>query len=405
MSHFKICDCYGNHKQFIKERIREHIIERIYEESILDKIIKCCSPANGSILVYNGSKWCVRNMDTLIHNHEGGDKGDKGDKGDTVINAINESVLIGSTTEVPNNPSKSSVYVGYEAGKNEITDENVYVGHNTGSLTSGGLNTFIGAKAGNKSTGTQCVYVGNNVCSNTESSGSYNLMAGSEAGFNNTTGFGNTFLGTVAGSTNTEGSWNVFIGQSAGQNNDVGSNHVFIGTNTGITNIAGNSCICIGDSADTSSEVPINQIVFGQGVVSYGDNTITFPNNLKSLPIGTEVNFSSTNGGCLYPVSSSIRWKENVQDISQLIDTSKLYKLRPVTYNPAVGHGNPYELHIGLIAEEVEEYFPTIVPKDIDGRPASVRYSMISVLLLEELKKLKVDIDEIKKKVELINVE
>ena len=169
-----------------------------------------------------------------------------------------------------------------------------------------------------------------------------------------------------------------------------------------MSNIAGNSCICIGDGADTSSEIPMNQIVFGQGVTSVGDNTITFPDNLRSFPNGTEVNFSSANGGCLYPVSSSIRWKENVRDIFESIDTSMIYNLRPVTFNPANGHGDSKETHIGLIAEEVEKYFPIIVPKDKMGRPASVRYSLLSVLLLEELKRHNDEIEDLKKKLSQI---
>jgi hypothetical protein len=135
--------------------------------------------------------------------------------------------------------------------------------------------------------------------------------------------------------------------------------------------------------------------LLGQGVVSFGDNTITFPSNLRTLPNGTEVNFSSPGGGCLYPVSSSIRWKENVRDISTAVDTSLIYNLRPVTYNPAAGHGDPNEVCIGLIAEEVDQYIPLIVPKDDQNRPASVRYSLLGVLLLAEIKKLKERVDRL----------
>jgi hypothetical protein len=153
--------------------------------------------------------------------------------------------------------------------------------------------------------------------------------------------------------------------------------------------VAGVGCICVGDGTDTSSDTPIGQIVIGQGVVSAGDHTITFPNNLRALPSGTEVNFSSSGGGCLYPVSSSIRWKENVKDISTTTDTSLIYNLRPVTFTPSQGHGNPDEMHLGLIAEEVEQFYPILVPKDHKGRPSSVKYSLLSILLLAEMKKLR----------------
>ena len=153
------------------------------------------------------------------------------------------------------------------------------------------------------------------------------------------------------------------------------------------------------------SSTPINQVVIGQGVISSGNNTVTFPSNLKTFPHGTEVNFSTANGGCIYPVSSSIRWKDNVEDICNKIDTSKLYDLRPVTFNPAIDNKNPDgdkdELCMGLIAEEVERYFPVLVPKDEKGRPSSVRYSLLSVVILEEMKKLKKELDFLSKQIRL----
>ena len=335
-----------------------------------------------------------------------GEKGEKGEKGDCpfVLNEINKTTTIGIDSCKFGN---SSTYIGYQSGKDNTSDENTYIGYQTGIIPSGGLNTFVGSESGKYSSGSQNTYIGNNTCSFTGSNGSYNVFTGSESGFRNTSGFGNVFVGTISGSSNTEGSWNVFLGQSAGQGNETGANNVFIGANSGISNVYGTNCTCIGDNSDTSSENPQNQIVIGQGVVSYGDNTITFPTNLKTFPSGTEVNFSSPYGGCLYPVSSSVRWKNNIKNISETIDTSQLYNLRPVVFNPAIGHGDPQELHLGLIAEEVEKYFPNIVPKDNVGRPCSVRYSLLGVLIIEELKKLKNNYDRelnnIKNKIDFLN--
>ena len=327
--------------------------------------------------------------------------GDIGPTGSVYLgDDIMQSIMVGLNMNNPN-VGKSSVYVGYDSGKDN-SNENVYVGYKVGTVNSGGLNTFIGSEAGRYSSGTQNTYIGDSVCASTGSNGSYNVYVGAEAGFNNTDGFGNVFVGAVSGASNKNGSWNIFVGQSAGNSNISGTNNIFMGANAGISSLYGNSCICIGDGSDTSNDMPINQLVFGQGVVSFGDNTVTFPSNLRALPNGTEVNFSSSGGGCLYPVSSSIRWKNNIEDISSHIDTSRVYDLRPVTFNPAIGHGDERELHIGLIAEEVERIFPVIVPKDDIGRPSSVRYSMLSVLLLAEMKKLRDELGELKTKM-LIN--
>jgi hypothetical protein len=285
--------------------------------------------------------------------------------------------------------------MGFESGFLENSKENSYFGFRTGTVPSGGLNSFFGHETGRYSSGTQNSYFGDSVCAYTGSIGSYNSFFGAEAGFRNTLGFGNVFMGAVSGASNTEGSWNIFMGQSAGHSNEDGTNNIFVGTNSGMSNVSGNSCICIGDGADTSSEVPVNQIVFGQGTMGFGDNTVTFPDNLVTLPSGTEVNFSSSNGGCLYPVSSSIRWKQDVRPIAEQIDTSAVYNLNPVTYRPMLGHGDPRETYIGLIAEEVERHLPIIVPKDDGGRPSSVRYSLLSVLLLAEMQKQKQNCDKI----------
>jgi len=255
-------------------------------------------------------------------------------------------------------------------------------------------NTFVGLDSGLLCSGQKNAYFGNHTAPHTGNVGNGNVLIGSESGYSNLDGSYNTFLGTSSGSKNTHGSWNTFIGASAGSANELGTSNIFIGPNSGISSIAGNSCICIGDGSDTSSEVPINQIAIGHGVISSGDNTLTFPNNLKAMVHGTEVNFSSTNGGCLYPVSSTIRWKENVRDLEDTIRSEDIYKLRPVTFT---GKENPDEHSMGLIAEEVNDFFPILVPKDGKNRPASVKYSLLSILLLKEVQKLKKELNEIKK--------
>lgn len=189
---------------------------------------------------------------------------------------------------------------------------------------------------------------------------------------------------------------NIFIGQMLKQHNNI-----FIGPNAGKTGNDGIGNVCIGDSSDVSTPNAINQIVIGRDVVSAGDNTITFPNNLTTFSSGTEVNFSNANGGCLYPVSSSRRWNENVQNIDVNIDTSRIYNLRPVTFKPLEGHRHgDCEMDLGLIAEEVNEHIPLLVPKDSTGEPASVKYSLLSVLLLAEIKKMKLEIDKMKHTIE-----
>lgn len=331
-----------------------------------------------------------------------GPRGIRGERGPTSFSDIfydneNGTIAINREKNKENqNLGKSNIFIGVKSGYENKSNENVYIGYNSGVVESKGSNTFIGCEAGKYSSGTRNTFIGDSVCSFTGSNGSYNVFIGAETAYKNISGSSNVFLGNIAGAYNKDGSSNIFIGQSAGHTNECGADNIFIGTESGMSNIQGNNNICIGHSSDTTDDNPFNQIVFGQGVTSYGDNSITFPKNLKSMSSGTEVNFSNSGGGCLFPVSSSIRWKENIKDISETIDTSLIYNLRPVTYNPIIGHGDPNEVHIGLIAEEVDELFPIIVPKDDKNQPASVRYSMLGVLLIAEIKKIKKEIEELK---------
>ena len=86
---------------------------------------------------------------------------------------------------------------------------------------------------------------------------------------------------------------------------------------------------------------------------------------------------------------SSKRYKENIEKLT--LDTSKLYNLIPRTFTwkedaPVAEQG---QSDFGLIAEEVAEIFPEITFNNARGQIEGVKYLTLSVLLLEELKKLK----------------
>ena len=69
--------------------------------------------------------------------------------------------------------------------------------------------------------------------------------------------------------------------------------------------------------------------------------------------------------------------------------TERLLELRPVVfrYRPEVQAGER-PLEYGLIAEEVAEVFPELVVYDEEGKPFTVKYHLLSSMLLNELKKL-----------------
>jgi hypothetical protein len=89
------------------------------------------------------------------------------------------------------------------------------------------------------------------------------------------------------------------------------------------------------------------------------------------------------NTGLMGTTSSSLRYKENIQDMAD--HSSSLMDLRPVVFNWKKDEEKV--IQYGLIAEEVAEKMPEIVNFDKDGRPESIRYHDMPAILLNELKK------------------
>ena len=110
---------------------------------------------------------------------------------------------------------------------------------------------------------------------------------------------------------------------------------------------------------------------------------------------GSVDDLSVTSSGYLRHDSSSLVYKENPRPIE--VDTSKVLDLAPRTFTWKDIDGIGEEIRgtdgFGLIAEEVHEILPELVTYGEDDNPSGVRYRMISVLLLEEMKKLKARIE------------
>lgn len=77
------------------------------------------------------------------------------------------------------------------------------------------------------------------------------------------------------------------------------------------------------------------------------------------------------------------------------MDLSKIYDLNPVSFNWESERGGDRDF--GLIAEEVAEIEPLLVANDDEGKPFLVKYEMLSVLLLNELKELKTQNEALQK--------
>jgi len=97
-------------------------------------------------------------------------------------------------------------------------------------------------------------------------------------------------------------------------------------------------------------------------------------------------------GGVFSP--SDARLKTNVMQLPNVLE--KLEKIRGVSFNWNEGLGRPTERRqIGVIAQEVEAVFPELVTTQSDEDYRAVNYAGLSSVLIEAVKQLKAEKDEL----------
>ena len=117
-----------------------------------------------------------------------------------------------------------------------------------------------------------------------------------------------------------------------------------------------------------------------------------YMNDVEKMSLTTAGNL--TIAGILTE-SSSIRYKTNVETIKYGLD--KVLQLRGVSYDKKESGIK----ELGLIAEEVNEILPDVVIKNEEGQPDSVSYGRIVSVLIEAIKDLKQEINEINGKLKV----
>jgi hypothetical protein len=88
--------------------------------------------------------------------------------------------------------------------------------------------------------------------------------------------------------------------------------------------------------------------------------------------------------------NSSVRYKDNIETVKYGLD--KVLQMRGVTYTKK----DTGLKELGLIAEELNEILPEVVLKNEEGEPDSVSYGRITAVLIEAIKDLKKEIEELK---------
>jgi hypothetical protein len=109
---------------------------------------------------------------------------------------------------------------------------------------------------------------------------------------------------------------------------------------------------------------------------------------------GGKYDFYANGPGLNYGSSSSIRWKRDIRAIDEPLE--KIMQLRGVYFNWDDKHGGQHD--VGMIAEEVGKILPEIVVYEPNNIYTSgMDYSKTTPLLVEAIKALKTEIDQLQK--------
>ena len=110
--------------------------------------------------------------------------------------------------------------------------------------------------------------------------------------------------------------------------------------------------------------------------------------------VGSEFTFDESTGNFTatgtVTSGSDISLKTNITNIENALD--RLCQLRGIEFD----YIRTGEHNYGLIAQEVEEIFPYLI-RGVD--PKSVAYANITAILIEAVKELKKEVEELKKKI------
>lgn len=296
--------------------------------------------------------------------------------------------------------------------------------------TDANLNTLIGEFAGNASLST--AGAGNTGLGYTAlfslTTGAQNVGIGYSALFGITDGGTNIAIGPgalgSAGSSNDNiaigsqalqglgalapGNNNVAIGSNALTVLDTGSDNTAIGSNalSGL-NLATSNNIAIGSNSGSSytntensniiignpgTAADVNTTRIGEQGNGAGQQNKCFIAGITGVTVTGTAVLCSTSGQ-LGTVVSSLRYKENVQEMA---DDVSILKLKPSEFT--YKNDETKTKHYGLIAEEVHEHFPYLCFYNREGLPESVGYHNLPIFLLKEIQRINERVIELENK-------
>ena len=319
----------------------------------------------------------------------------------------------------------SNSFFGAYSGENTTTGGNSYFGAFTGQKNTTGINnSFFGLNAGKENTGgSNNTYIGSNTGQPVGATGSNNTFIGSTAGQV-------SYFGAISGSNNTAIGFNARVAGGVNNATAIGanalaesSNSIELGAASTKVNIPGALEVDGGASFGGSLAAATSLSALSLNI-SNGKLFTTVENSTFKLKLpGGRIEASGINGGvvsgssanfegavealgfawtkfpsvgaanqkvCYYqnsqgvtalaPCSSSIRYKDNVQNFTGGL--SLLNRFRPVTYNWKLNG----QKDLGFIAEEVNAIEPLLTNYNEKGEIEGVRYDLITTVLVNAVK-------------------
>jgi hypothetical protein len=270
--------------------------------------------------------------------------------------------------------------------------------------TAVGVNSMAALTSGNSNTGLGynsllvCTSGGSNTAlgtfsQNATTTGSVNTSVGSGSLSANTTGNGNVAVGNSAMSRNQTSGDNVAVGLNALFFTTAGSNTA-VGSNALATDTTGTGNIALGYFAGSLISTGSNNIDIGSSAPGNESDTIRIGNTqtaaylagVNGVTVASGVQVYIDSNGQLGTLTSSARFKEDVADMGGA--SRLLMQLRPVTFHYKAPYDDgSHRLQYGLIAEEVAKVDPELVQLDGKGQAQTVRYHVISMMLLNEVQR------------------
>ena len=210
---------------------------------------------------------------------------------------------------------------------------------------------------------------------------------------NNTTGQLNTAIGAGALLRNTTGNSNTANGVSALANTTTGqlNTAIAIGASALLNNTIGNSNVALGVGAGADATNGNNNVYIGtqeRGVAGESDTT-RIRNILNTFqPFQSNVvGFVTVGPGNRLGNGSfsSRRYKDDIKPMDKA--SEEVFALKPVSFRYKKEFEPTHSQQYGLIAEDVAKVDPNLVVYDEEGKVRSVRYDVISNMLLNEFLK------------------